>query len=60
MYRPYEVMVREAACDAGLSAGLGEALERWDNRIGLPPRGDAKPDFLEPSLEKLADLFPRT
>lgn len=31
----------------------------WHNRIGLPPRGDAVPDRLEPTLDKLADLFAR-
>ena len=29
----------------------------WHNRIGLPPRDDARPDHLEPTLDKLADLF---
>ena len=29
----------------------------WHNRVGLPPRDDAKPDFLEKSLEPLARLF---
>jgi 2-haloacid dehalogenase len=29
----------------------------WHNRMGLPPRDDAKPDFLEPTLDKLAGLF---
>ena len=32
----------------------------WHNRIGLPPRDDARPDHLEPSLDKLADLFTGT
>jgi len=27
--------------------------------VGLPPRDDARPDHLEPSLDKLAELFPR-
>ena len=31
----------------------------WHNRIGLPPRDDARPDHPEPSLDKLADLFSR-
>jgi 2-haloalkanoic acid dehalogenase type II len=31
----------------------------WHNRIGLPPRDDSLPDHLEPTLDKLADLFPR-
>jgi 2-haloacid dehalogenase len=29
----------------------------WHNRVGLPPRDDARPDFLEKSLEPLAGLF---
>lgn len=29
----------------------------WHNRVGLPPRGDARPDFLEKSLEPLAALI---
>lgn len=29
----------------------------WHNRIGLPPRDDARPDFLEKSLEPLAALL---
>jgi 2-haloacid dehalogenase len=29
----------------------------WHNRIGLPPRDDVRPDFLEKSLEPLAGLF---
>jgi hypothetical protein len=29
----------------------------WHNRVGLPPRNDARPDFLEKSLEPLAGLF---
>jgi 2-haloacid dehalogenase len=32
----------------------------WHNRIGLPPRDDARPDHLESSLDKLADLLPRS
>ena len=31
----------------------------WHNRVGLPPRDDARPDYLEPSLDKLAELFPQ-
>ena len=29
----------------------------WHNRIGLPPRDDSRPDYLEPRLDKLATLF---
>ncbi len=29
----------------------------WHNRVGLPPRDDARPDFPENSLEPLATLF---
>lgn len=28
----------------------------WHNRIGLPPRDDARPDYLEPSLDALGRL----
>jgi len=30
----------------------------WHNRIGLPPRDDTRPDYLEPSLDALGRLFP--
>jgi 2-haloalkanoic acid dehalogenase type II len=29
----------------------------WHNRVGLPPRDDARPDFFEKSLEPLAGLL---
>ena len=29
----------------------------WHNRVGLPPRDDARPDFLEKSLAPLSGLF---
>jgi 2-haloalkanoic acid dehalogenase type II len=29
----------------------------WHNRIGLALRDDTRPDYLEPTLDKLADLF---
>jgi 2-haloalkanoic acid dehalogenase type II len=29
----------------------------WHNRIGLAPRDDTRPDYLEPTLDKLAHLF---
>ncbi len=32
----------------------------WHNRIGLPPRDDARPDHLEKTLDPLVDLFVRT
>jgi 2-haloacid dehalogenase len=28
----------------------------WHNRIGLPPRGDAEPEFCEPSLARLPEI----
>ncbi len=28
----------------------------WHNRVGLPPRDDARPDYLEPSLDALGRL----
>ena len=30
----------------------------WHNRVGLPPRDDARPDYLERSLDALGRLFP--
>jgi len=30
----------------------------WHNRIGLPPRDEARPDYLERSLDMLGRLFP--
>ena len=30
----------------------------WHNRVGLPPRDDAQPDYLEPSLDALGRLLP--
>ena len=30
----------------------------WHNRVGLPPRDDARPDHLERSLDALGRLFP--
>ena len=30
----------------------------WHNRVGLPPRDESTPDYLEPTLDRLADLFP--
>jgi FMN phosphatase YigB (HAD superfamily) len=29
----------------------------WHNRVGLPPRDDARPDYLERSLDALGRLF---
>ena len=37
--------------------GVGMAVY-WHNRIGLPPRDDTRPDYLEATLDRLADLFP--
>jgi 2-haloacid dehalogenase len=31
----------------------------WHNRIGFPPRDDARPDHHEPTPDKLAGLFSR-
>ena len=71
-YRPYETLVRAAlgtapartlfvagsASDVPGAKGVGMPVY-WHNRIGLPPRDDARPDQLEPTLDKLADLFAR-
>ncbi len=51
------LFVAGSASDVPGAKGVGMPVY-WHNRIGLPPRDDARPDYLEPSLDKLADLFP--
>ena len=46
---------RGSASDVPGAKGVGMPVF-WHNRIGLPPRDDARPDHLEPTLDKLADL----
>jgi FMN phosphatase YigB (HAD superfamily) len=51
------LFVAGSASDVPGAKGVGMAVY-WHNRIGLPPRDDTKPDYLEPRLDRLADLFP--
>jgi len=50
------LFVAGSASDVPGAKGVGMPVY-WHNRVGLPPRGDARPDFLEKSLEPLATLF---
>jgi len=50
------LFVAGSASDVPGARGVGMPVY-WHNRIGLPPRDDARPDFLEKSLEPLAGLF---
>jgi 2-haloacid dehalogenase len=50
------LFVAGSASDVPGARGVGMAVY-WHNRVGLPPRDDARPDFLEKSLEPLAGLF---
>ena len=54
---PGRTLVAGSASDVPGAKGVGMTVY-WHNRIGLPPRDDTKPDHLEPTLDKLADLFP--
>ncbi len=53
------LFVAGSASDVPGAKGVGMPVY-WHNRIGLPPRDDARPDYLEPRLDKLAGLFDRT
>jgi len=50
------LFVAGSASDVPGARGVGMPVY-WHNRVGLPPRDDARPDFLEKSLEPLAALF---
>jgi 2-haloacid dehalogenase len=54
------LFVAGSASDVPGAKGVGMPVY-WHNRVGLPPHGvgrdDARPDFLEKSLEPLATLF---
>ena len=50
------LFVAGSASDVPGAKGVGMPVY-WHNRIGLPPRDDASPDFLEKSLEPLSGLF---
>ncbi len=51
------LFVAGSASDVPGAKGVGMPVY-WHNRIGLPPRDDSKPDYLEATLDKLGDLFP--
>jgi 2-haloacid dehalogenase len=50
------LFVAGSASDVPGAKGVGMPVY-WHNRVGLPPYDDARPDFLEKSLEPLAALF---
>jgi len=50
------LFVAGSSSDVPGAKGVGMPVY-WHNRVGLPPRDDARPDFLEKSLEPLAALF---
>jgi 2-haloalkanoic acid dehalogenase type II len=50
------LFVAGSASDVPGAKGVGMPVY-WHNRVGLQPRDDARPDFLEKSLEPLAALF---
>jgi hypothetical protein len=52
------LFVAGSASDVPGAQGVGMPVY-WHNRIGLPPRDDARPDHHEPTLDKLAGLFSR-
>jgi 2-haloalkanoic acid dehalogenase type II len=50
------LFVAGSASDVPGASAVGMPVY-WHNRVGLPPRDDARPDFLETSLEPLGRLF---
>jgi 2-haloacid dehalogenase len=50
------LFVAGSASDVPGAKGVGMPVY-WHNRIGLAPRDDSAPDYLETSLDKLAHLF---
>jgi 2-haloalkanoic acid dehalogenase type II len=51
------LFVAGSASDVPGAKGIGMPVY-WHNRVGLPPRDDARPDYLERSLDALGRLFP--
>jgi 2-haloacid dehalogenase len=51
------LFVAGSASDVPGAKGVGMPVY-WHNRIGLPPRDDTRPDYLEATLDRLGDLFP--
>ena len=50
------LFVAGSASDVPGAKGVGMPVY-WHNRVGLPARSEARPDFLEKSLEPLGRLF---
>src|SRR5262249_42762851 len=50
------LFVAGSASDVPGAKGVGMPVY-WHNRVGLPAHGDARPDYLEKSLEPLSELF---
>jgi 2-haloalkanoic acid dehalogenase type II len=50
------LFVAGSASDVPGAKGAGIPVY-WHNRVGLPPRDESRPDHLEGTLDKLADLF---
>lgn len=49
------LFVAGSAADVPGAHGVGMPVY-WHNRIGLPPRGDAPPEFLERTLDRLPEV----
>jgi HAD superfamily hydrolase (TIGR01493 family) len=54
---PERTLFAGSASDVPGAKGVGMPVY-WHNRIRLPPRDDTMPDYLEPTLDRLGDLFP--
>jgi 2-haloalkanoic acid dehalogenase type II len=50
------LFVAGSASDVPGAKAVGMSVY-WHNRVGLPPRDDARPDYLERSLDALGRLF---
>jgi 2-haloacid dehalogenase len=50
------LFVAGSASDVPGAKGVGMPVY-WHSRIGLSPHDDTKPDYLEPTLHRLGDLF---
>ena len=51
------LFVAGSASDVPGAKGVGMPVY-WHNRVGLAPRDDARPDYLDRSLDALGLLFP--
>lgn len=50
------LFIAGSASDVPGAKGVGMPVY-WHNRIGLSPRDDTRPDYLEPTLDRLGALF---